>query len=98
MWKDRIEHIKKHSYETADFSVEEMCALIPQIIEKPNYLGIKAKDMSIQFIKRYSDNILVAVRTDSKGKLLFRTMYKITESQLTDYLRKGSAWEFIVDK
>lgn len=42
--------------------------------------------------------MLVAVRMDDKGKLLFRTMYTITESQLSDYLRKGSAWEFTLDK
>lgn len=98
MWKDRIEHLKKHGYETENVSVEEMCSLIPEIIEKPDYLGVRKKDLSIQFIKRYSDNMLVAVRMDNKGKLLFRTMYTITESQLSDYLRKGSAWEFVLDK
>lgn len=98
MWKDRVEHLKKHGYETTNMSVEDMCSLIPEIIEKPDYLGVRKKDMSIQFIKRYSDNMLVAVRMDSKGKLLFRTMYTITDSQLSDYLRKGSAWEFVLDK
>lgn len=98
MWKDRVEHLKKHGYETTNMSVEDMCSLIPEIIEKPDYLGVRKKDLSIQFIKRYSDNMLVAVRMDSKGKLLFRTMYTITDSQLSDYLRKGSAWEFVLDK
>ena len=98
MWKDRVEHLKKHGYETTNMSVEDMYSLIPEIIEKPDYLGVRKKDLSIQFIKRYSDNMLVAVRMDSKGKLLFRTMYTITDSQLSDYLRKGSAWEFVLDK
>ena len=98
MWKDRIEHLKKHSYDSSDMSAQEMCSLIPEIIDNPDYLGIRKKDMSIQFIKRYSNNMLVAVRMDNKGKLLFRTMYTITESQLSDYLRKGSAWQFVLDK
>lgn len=98
MWKDRIEHLKKHGYETVGMPVEKMCSLIPEIIEKPDYLGIKKKDLTIQFIKRYLDNMIVVVRMDNKGRLLFRSMYTITESQLSDYLRKGSAWEFTLDK
>lgn len=98
MWKDRIEHLKKHSYDASNMTVEELCSLIPEIIENPDYLGIRKKDLSIQFIKKYSNNILVAVRMDNKGKLLFRTMYTITESQLSDYIQKDSAWKFILDK
>ncbi len=94
MWKDRIEHIKKHTYDNSNLSIEEMCEIIPEIIDKPDYLGVKKKDSSIQFIKRYKDNILIAVRIDGKGRLSFRTMYTITEGQLTDYLRKGRAWKF----
>lgn len=97
MWKDRLDHLKKHSYDGSHLSVEEMCELIPKIIDKPDYLGVRKKDLSVQFIKRYKENILVAVRMDGKGRLLFRTMYTITESQLSDYLNKGSAWEFKAD-
>ena len=74
-----------------------MCSLIPEIIKSPDYIGVKNKDLSIQFIKRYEDNILIAVRMDSKGRLSFRTMYTITESQLSDYLKKDRAWEFSLD-
>ena len=98
LWKDRIEHIKKHSFDKSGIPADEMCALIPEIINNPDYLGVRKKDLSIQFIKRYSDSILVAVRMDGKGRLLFRTMYTITESQLSDYLKKGSAKEFALDK
>lgn len=97
-WKERIEHIKKHLYENSEFSLEKMCELIPEILESPDYLGAREKDSSIQFIKKYSDNILVAVRVDGRGKLSFRTLYTITESQLQDYIKKGKAWEFGVDK
>lgn len=94
MWKDRIEHIRKHTYDNSRLSIEEMFEILPEIIDKPDYLGVKQKDFSIQFIKRYKDNILVAVRIDGKGRLSFRTMYTITESQLTDYIRKARAWKF----
>lgn len=97
MWKDRIDHIKKHTYDSSNLSIEEMCEIIPEIIDKPDYLGVRKKDLSIQFIKRYYNNILVAVRMDSGGRLLFRTMYTITESQLSNYLNKDRAWEFKTD-
>lgn len=40
---------------------------------------------SIQFIKCYSNNILIAVRVATDGELSFRTKYPITDSQLADY-------------
>lgn len=98
IWKDRLQHISKHSYDASNLSVDEMIDLLPQIIESPDYLGYRDKDSSIQFIKKIKNNILVAVRTDSKGRLTFRTMYTITEGQLSDYIKKNHAWEFSVDK
>lgn len=97
MWKDRIEHIKKHTYDSSNLSIEEMCEIIPEILDKPDYLGFKPKDSSLQFIKRYKNNILVAVRIDSKGRLSFRTMFTITESQLSNYIRKSRAWKFDIE-
>ena len=97
MWKDRIEHLNKHSYETTDFTVENMLKILPEIIKNPDYVGIRDKDMSIQFIKEYDNNVLVAVRMDNKGNLKFRTMYTINQSQLSSYIKKDRAWKFGID-
>ncbi len=94
IWKDRIEHIKKHSYDVSGLSTKEMIDLLPSIIEEPDYLGYRTKDNSIQFIKVINGNLLVAVRADSNGRLNFRTMYTITDGQLEDYIKKNHAWKF----
>lgn len=98
MWKDRVEHIEKHGYDASELTVEELCDKIPEIIRTPDYIGYRKKDGSMQFIKAYNNNILVAVRVDRKGNLKFRTVFTITDSQLSDYITKGSVWKFAIDK
>ena len=70
---------------------------IPEIIEEPDFIGINPKDSSLQFIKRFSQNILIAVRFNADGKLSYRTLYPITDSQLSDYIKKKRAWEYRLD-
>lgn len=97
MWKDRIEHLSKHSYDASRLPIDELVNLIPDIINNPDYIGYREKDSSLQFIKEFENNILVAVRADGKGKLAFRTMYTITAGQLSDYINKDRAWKFNID-
>jgi len=94
MWDDRLEHINKHKYdfESVD-EFEKYVNLIPDIVNRPDYLAIREKDNSILFIKEYEKNLLVAVRVNAQGKLPFRTIYPITDSQKNDYLKKGNAWK-----
>lgn len=95
MWDDRIEHIEKHRMNFRNiYDFDNYVELIPDIIENPDYIGIKDKNKSIQFIKQYNDNVLIAVRLNTKGKLSFRTMYPITDGQLDDYINKQTAWEY----
>lgn len=97
MWDDRLEHINKHKYDfksTEEF--DKYVKAIPNIIDSPDYLAIKEKDNSLLFIKRYEKNILVAVRINANGKLPFRTLYPITDSQINDYLKKGFAWKYSI--
>lgn len=95
MWDDRIEHIEKHRMNFRNiYDFDDYVELIPDIIENPDYIGIKDKNKSIQFIKQYNDNILIAVRLNTKGKLSFRTMYPITDGQLDDYINKKTAWKY----
>lgn len=94
MWKDRIDHLSKHAYDASQMSVEELINLIPSIISEPDYIGCKDNNSGLQFIKEFENNILVAIRTDNKGNLNFRTMYTITSGQLKDYINKNRAWKF----
>lgn len=95
MWDDRIDHIEKHRMNFRNiYDFDDYVDMIPDIIENPDYIGVKDKNKSIQFIKQYDDNILIAVRLTTKGKLSFRTMYPITDGQLDDYIEKNTAWEY----
>lgn len=95
MWDDRIEHIEKHRMNFRNiYDFDDYVDMIPDIIENPDYIGVKDKNKSIQFIKQYNDNILIAVRLTTKGKLSFRTMYPITDGQLDDYIEKNTAWKY----
>ena len=95
MWNDRIEHIEKHRLDFQDiYEFDDYVNQIPEIIKDPDYIGFKDKDNSLQFIKEFADNILIAVRITNKGELSFRTMYRITDSQLNNYISKGTAWKY----
>lgn len=98
LWSDRIEYTDKHKGNF--FNAEDYYSClenIPIIIKFPDYIGINPTDSSLQFIKRYGRNILLAVRFTTNGKLSYRTLYPITDSQLHDYIRKNRAWEYSID-
>ena len=92
MWDERLAHIEKHrpNYKCI-YDLDEYIELIPDIIANPDYIGIKD---GLQFIKQFDNNVLIAVRVNAKGKLSLRTMYPITDSQINDYIRKGTAWKY----
>ena len=94
-WKDRIKHTELHKDDfISDNEFYNCLEQIPSIIEKPDYLSIHPKDNSISFIKNFSGHISVAIRISASGSLSYRTMYPITDAQLTNYIDKGRAWEW----
>ena len=65
---------------------------IPDIISDPDYIGINPNenDISIEMIKRYSDNVLVGIKLDSDGEYLYvSTMHDIQESKISRRLFSG---------
>ncbi len=96
MWSERFEHIEKHKNNFENEEMFDMCVeMIPEIIKNPDVIGVREKDNSIQFIKEIENNILVAIRLNTKGNLSFRTMYPITDSQKENYIKKGTAWRVL---
>ena len=99
-WKDRIKHIEQHKNDfMSDNEFNNCVEQIPSIISAPDYISIHPKDNSVSFIKDYSSHISVAVKISSSGALSFRTMYPLMDSQLSNYIDKGRAWNIkdIVD-
>ncbi|MCD7863392.1 MAG: hypothetical protein LUG61_07755 [Lachnospiraceae bacterium] len=92
-WKDRIAHTERHKDDfISDIAFYNCLEDIPNIIRNPDYLSVHPRDRSISFIKDYSSHIAVAVRVYADGKLSYRTMYPLTDAQLTNYIQKGRAW------
>lgn len=92
-WKDRLKHTELHKNDfISDSEFFNCLEQIPSIIVKPDYLSIHPKDNSISFIKKFSAHISVAIRVSASGALSYRTMYPLTDAQLTNYIAKGRAW------
>ena len=92
-WKDRIKHTELHKNDfISDNELYNCLEQIPTIIANPDYLSIHPKNSSISFVKNFSSHVSVAIRISATGALSFRTMYPITDAQLTNYLYKGRAW------
>ena len=83
------EHMeKKHSHDYYYYH-----HLLPNIISNPDYVGIEAKNNSIEYIKEVSIDpsviIKIAIRVSSNGKYFVRTMYNISDHKIQSALNKG---------
>ena len=93
LWSNRIEHIERHKNDFLSDKFYEICLEdMPEFIRDPDCISIKSDGSSISFIKKLSQNVSVAVRVSTGGKLSVRTMYPIMDIQLEAYLKHGTAW------
>lgn len=93
-WKDRIKHTEYHRKDFISNEEYEFCfEQIPCIIKNPDYISIHPNRDSISFICQFTDKVSVAVRISTNGKLSYRTMYPLRESQLSSYIKQGRAWK-----
>lgn len=93
-WKDRIKHTERHKKDFASSEEYELCfEQIPDIIRNPEFISIHPNKDSISFICRFTDHVSVAVRLSTDGKLSYRTMYPLRESQLINYIKQERAWK-----
>ena len=79
-------HIKKRHKKEFDKYVDKL----PEIIKEPTYIGVHPKQGGIEFIKKYKENVLVAVRASKNDVLYVRSIYFITQSKIDKYLEEGT--------
>lgn len=92
-WKGRVKHTRRHKDDFANEEEFETCLReIPIIIQNPDYISIHPSDESVSFIKDYSSHTSVAIKISIDGKMVYRTMYPLTDSQLKNYIESGRAW------
>lgn len=93
-WKDRIKHTERHKKDFVSEEEYELCfEQIPEFIKHPEFISVHPNKDSISFICRFTDHIAVAIRVSTDGRLSYRTMYPLRESQLLNYIKQGRAWK-----
>jgi hypothetical protein len=94
-WSDRVKYTEKHRKDFANNDEFDKCLEdIPNIIQNPDYISIHPSDDSVCFIKKYTKYITVAVRVSTDGKMAYRTMYPLRDSQLKNYIENNRAWKY----
>ena len=64
---------------------------IHEIIRKPDYLGANPKEKdSIELVKRYADNVLLALKLDKKKNYIYiASLYDISDAKLKQRIKSG---------
>lgn len=94
-WDDRLQHVESHRRDFFSDALFDRCLEdVPSILREPDYIAVKPENGSMSFIRTISQNVTVAVRVYPAGKISFRTMYSITQAQLSDYVKKNRAWKY----
>jgi hypothetical protein len=94
-WSDRVKYTEKHRKDFSSSEEFDKCLEdIPDIIQNPDYISINPNDDSICFIRKYTKYVTVAVRISGDGKMGYRTMYPLRDSQLQNYIENNRAWKY----
>lgn len=83
-WKQIV---KRKHYDSLKYFEE-----IDNIIKNPDYVGTspREKDVSIEYVKCYEDNVLVVVKLNRKKSVFYITsMYIISEYKLESRIKSG---------
>lgn len=90
-------HVVKHKHA----NVVKYFSEIENIIKNPDYIGInpREKGTSLEYLKVLDDNILLAVKLDSKRNYFYTaSMYEVTEAKLKSMLNSGRIKKYNIDK
>lgn len=81
---------KKHIKEKHRKEFDKYIDKLPEIINDPTYVGVHPSQGGVEFIKRFDENVLVAVRASKNEVLYVRSIYCITESKIDKYTKEGT--------
>lgn len=71
---------------------------IDEILSNPTYIGLHPKKGSLEYIKEFNLDgsiVLCAVRVSRKGTYFVRSLYRITQEKLDNYIKSNSTKHFI---
>ena len=96
----RSKGLPSHMVKRKHFNCLKYIDYIPDIILKPDYIGVNPNEpgISLEFIKRYADNVLIGVKLDTDEEYLYvSTMHDIQESKISRRLHSGRIKAISVD-
>ena len=88
----RSKGLPAHMVKRKHYNCLKYIDYLPEIIENPDYIGVNPNenDKSIEFIKKYSKNVLVGVKLEKDGQYLYvSSMYDIQDSKISRRLYSG---------
>jgi len=68
-------------------------SFLPLILAKPDYVGLNAKDASIEYVKEFweqDEYVKVAVRVSLSGCLFARSLYVLNKRKVKSFIRNGT--------
>jgi len=84
-----IEHMqRRHFNDYVKYQLE-----IINIIIAPDYVGVNAKDNSIEFVKEFAidgEFVKVAVRVSQNNILYARSLYVLNKNRVNNFIEKGT--------
>lgn len=92
--------LKAHMIKRKHFTCLKYIENIPDIIMNPDYVGVNPNESgtSVEFIKRYDDNVLLGIKLDSNENYFYvSTMFDIQETKIERRLYSGRIKEIHVD-
>ncbi len=81
----RSKGLPSHMIKRKHFNCIKYIDYIPDIILKPDYIGVNPNEqgISIELIKKYADNVLIGIKLDTDGEYLYvSTMHEVQESKI----------------
>ena len=70
---------------------------IAEIIQSPDYVGMNSKEpSSIELVKKYDENILIAIKLDKDSNGLYvASLYEVKDSKISKRLHSGRLKPFV---
>lgn len=94
VYEDRIEHVI--SSHINDFSFKEeilkIYGKLPIIINKPDYVFYNKNNNGLEYYKKLSDNVCVAVRVNNGNVLKVKSWYPVTKTKIKNRKLKDSKY------
>lgn len=83
-----IKHLEKRNHQNMYRYLEK----IEDILNSPDFIGINPREKvtSLEYIKQYDDNVLVAVKLDKKDDYFYiATIHEVSDLKIKQRLKNG---------